>query len=135
VSSVPKREPRCRPGERKPRSDELLNIHLVQDAQAFEREVRVEDAYLLAVSGDNRGGASGRDGAEAVGPHLGAEAPDQGVYGAGVAVDEAATDGVGGVRGDGPGRFTIRSTPGSLAVREMRASRATLRPVKMAPPR
>src|SRR5688572_15226579 len=79
----------------------MLPIHLVEDTEPFEREVRVECFDLAAVAYDDARGAAGGYDADALLAELFARAADEGVYGASVAVDEAATNGVGGVGGYG----------------------------------
>ena len=93
--------------------------------QALEGEIWVELLDLPAVAHDDDRRAAGGDDPDVHFPQLFAQAADEGVYGAGVAVDEAAADGVGVLVAMALGGCSSRSTPGSLAVRATRASRAT----------
>src|SRR5829696_6935658 len=80
-------------------------VHLVQRQKALQGKVGVELLYLAAVGDSDAGGASGRYDVGVSFPEFVAGTPDQGVQGAGVAVDETAADGVGGVGGYDPGRL------------------------------
>src|SRR5215210_8971045 len=110
-------------------NSERLGVQLIQNAQALEGQVDVEGVYLTAVTDDDRSRAARRENAQAlrslvrllghdvsrgVSRQLLAHSPDQGVYGPGVAVDEAAPDGVGGVGGNGLWRLFFEVNAGEF---------------------
>ena len=73
---------------------------------------------------DARRAAGGND-PDVLFPQLFAQAADEGVYGAGVAVDEAAADGVGGVGRYGARGFLFEVNARQLGGARDQASRAT----------
>src|SRR4051812_6711996 len=119
-TNLPQRLFRCRvmhaadhsPASQLPEAS--CRVHLIECKESFQREIGVEFVDFSAVGDDYAGGASCGDNFDAVFGQFVAGTSDQGVYGAGVAGDEAAADGVGGVGGYDSGRLFFEVHAGEL---------------------